>query len=273
MLIKIAEKPLEGGTGTASTALPSSRSPDASTSPSLTPSASFTPSAGPPVLIDLVRLEPPGVDGDGSWVASDAIHFSDSELAALRALPDRSRKQADWLRAHGAVDAWDVVTKIVVRGNSDSSVAIVGMEAEKSCSAPLLGTAFHDPPAGGPEVNVYIGFNLDDPSSRAQEQGKDGHEGDYFSGKTVRLAKGESITFQIEAFTAKSYCEFSLSMETVSDGKPATQVIDNHGSPFRVSAMNGDGKFSSYKALYLGGVALPNGTWPIEWTEGDPKIY
>ncbi|MFI6395451.1 hypothetical protein [Nonomuraea sp. NPDC050540] len=265
VLIKIAEKPLEGGTGTASP-----RSPDASPSPS---SASFTPSAGPPVLIDLVRLEPPGADGDGSWVASDAIHFGDSELAELHALPDRSRKQADWLRAHGAVDAWDVVMKVVVRGNSDSSVAIVGMEAEKSCSAPLRGTAFYDPSAGAPEENVYIGFNLDDPSSRAQEQGEDGYEGDYFSGKTVRLAKGEIITFQIEAFTSKSYCEFSLSMETVSDGKPATQVIDNHGSPFRVSTMRGDGNFSSYQALYLGGVAIPDDVWPKEWTEGNPKIY
>lgn len=255
VLIKIAEKPLEGEKSALSTLPPGSRPPHVSISPSPAPSVSLTPSAGPPVLIDLARVEPPGPDDGGSMVAADAIDFSHSELAELHSLPDRSRKQADWLRQHGAVDGGSVKIKIVVRGNADRGVDIVGMEAEKSCSAPLRGTMFYDPSAGEVE-NVPIGFDLDAPTSRAEGEVEGEWRGDYFSEKTVKLAKGESITFQVAASTRRSYCEFSLSMETLSEGKLATHMIDDHGSPFRVSAMT-DENFSSYKALYLGGCSHP----------------
>jgi Microbial-type PARG, catalytic domain len=94
-----------------------------------------------------------------------------------------------------------------------------------------------------------------------------GLTGDYFAEKTVSLKRGEQQTFQITAATIRSYCEFTLELTILDNGKTLTQEIKNGSEPFRVSAVKTSGEwgspgiYRSYQALYVGGVATRDGAF------------
>ncbi|MEO3810085.1 hypothetical protein ABGB17_13885 [Sphaerisporangium sp. B11E5] len=239
-------------------------------------SRASTAGPGPPLTVDLVREERFG-DGN-SWVFPKAMTFTDQELAELNALPQYSEKQHEWLRRHGAVPPSLLHAKVVIRGNADRPVRVVGMRAEADCGPPLTGTYFESP-GGGDDDSVVIGFDLDSPDPRGQEI-VDSIEwrGDYFQKKTISLERDEEITVQIVGVTEKHYCEFVVVMEVLSDAALVRQRVDNHGRPFKVSAVVAHDDsgiprvdYPAYGALYVGGLASP-GT-KGKWTRRDPRAY
>lgn len=145
---------------------------------------------------------------------------------------------------------------------------IVGMKAVPRCGPPLTGTLFESPSAGN-EESVKIGLDLDKPDPRGKTLINDLEwGGDYFQQKTISLKRDEEITFQVIAKTQKHYCEFSIALDVLSNGKLIGQSIDDHGKPFKVSARNSD--YSSYQKMYIGGVANPDDG---KWRSVDPQTY
>ncbi|HUR03767.1 MAG TPA: hypothetical protein VM347_14580, partial [Nonomuraea sp.] len=67
----------------------------------------------------------------------------------------------------------------------------------------------------------------------------------------------------------KHYCEFSIALDVLSNGKLISQSIDDHGKPFKVSAMNIN--HASYQKMYIGGVANPDPDH--KWRSVDPQTY
>lgn len=100
--------------------------------------------SGPPVSVDLVRVERHEVQGD-TFVAREAIQLSKKQLADLNSLPTSSTARAEWLWAHGAVDPVDSYIKLVLRGNRKHKVRIIAMRANTACEPPLKGTIFFSP--------------------------------------------------------------------------------------------------------------------------------
>lgn len=254
-----------------SPAVAPSASPAVSASVSPAPSVSGAPTStrsGLAVRVAATQVE--HTEDHEGWVFREKLDLTNADLKSLR---DRSTDE--WFTERGAVDPDFSAIKLVLEGNRNKPVRIVGMRAITRCTAPLAGTLFVYP-NGGVDESVKIGFDLDRPRPIAQtlEGYKLGGD-DYFANKTVSLKSGEQQTFQIAAKTSEHYCQYRLELSIVDDGKTVTQLVDNNGEPFQVTARvtkgywTTPGAFSSYRALYVGGLALPGG----RTTRKDPATY
>jgi hypothetical protein len=180
-----------------------------------------------------------------------------------------------WFRIRGGVDPSLSIVKIVVEGNRDNAVRILGMRALKHCQAPLTGTLFLDPTAGADD-SVMIGFDLDsdDTNARVATQVSIGLR-PYFGSKTISLKGGEQQVLQIFAATSRYYCEYRLQMTVLDEGRTVTEVIGNGNAPFRVTSFattaSGDIAYSRYQVLYAGGVVSPKGD--ASYVRVDPATF
>jgi hypothetical protein len=254
-----------------------SASPTTTASPRVSASASKQPE-GPSVVVDLVLLERPS--SAPTWIFPNAIRLSDGELGRLNSMSHYSDEQDPWFRRKGAVDPIDTNIKIVAHGNRDRPVRIVDMKVVPRCSAPLMGTLFESPTAGS-EESVRLGFDLDEEDPRARTiVNKSQWEGDYFQRKTISLKRDEEITFQVLARTLKHYCEFSLVLEILDRGTLVRQAIDDHGKPFKVSALRTSSDkygspvtdYAAYQEVYVGGLmnVENDGKWRREAFKARP---
>ncbi len=254
-----------------------SASPAPTAGPRVSASASKQPD-GPSVGVDLVRLER-STDAP-TWIFPQAIRLAEGELGRLNGMSHYSEEQDHWFRRKGAVDPIDANIKIVVHGNRDRPVRIVDMKVAPRCSAPLLGTLFESPTAGS-EESVRLGFDLDDENPRARTiVNKSQWGGGYFQRKTISLKRDEEVTFQVLARTLKHYCEFSLTLEILDSGTLIRQTIDDHGKPFKVSALRTRSDaygfpvtdHAAYREVYVGGLmnVQDGGKWRRETPKARP---
>jgi hypothetical protein len=213
--------------------------------------ASGTSSSGSPVKIDATILGRDGSQG-GTYVFPHKRIYSAVQLGKLNQLGPSQPEYGTWFRSQGAVDPdWSSI-KLVIQGNRNHPVELVGMQAVKRCQAPLNGTLFYSPPAGA-SFNIGIGFNLDAVDSIAQNYQAYQISGDYFAAHTISLAPDEVQTLQVMAHTTRQYCQFTLELTVVDGSKQTTEFITGNGKPFNVTSTRVP--FSYYKALYVGGVA------------------
>lgn len=225
-------------------------------------------SSGPPVKVASVSVERSDEQGD-TYVLPNKVELSIEELRSLnqaRTASDPVRYD-NWFRSRGGADPGLSIVKAVLEGNRTHPVRITGMRPIKRCQAPLLGTIFDSPPAGA-DASIAIGFDLDSTRPIAQVITDSGEwQGDYFAKYTVSLKPGEQQTFQIKSKTVRQYCEYTLELTVIDEGKTVTQVLDNNREPFRVTALSpevdsGSGiPYRRYQAAYIGGVISPNGEW------------
>lgn len=248
------------------------------------PDVSATPSvrgtqSGPPAKVAAVQREPSMGNGF-TYVFADSREFAPEEIPNSYTSTQAVAEYEAWAKQQGAVDPETVSIKLVLEGNRDRPIRIIDLRPVKRCQPPLSGTLLFSPPQGSDD-SVGILFDLDQarPDPVAADRVEEGEN--YFSTHTVSLKRGEQQTFQIYAGTARQYCEFSLQLTIVADGKTLTQTVDNHGQPFRVTALASctgeptcdpmDIRFASYKTLYTGGAQTycVNGAW----TREEPTTY
>jgi hypothetical protein len=157
--------------------------------------------------------------------------------------------------------------KVVLQGNRDHTVRIIGMRAVKYCQPPLAGTIFDSPPAGA-EESEWIGFDLDSSDTSARPRDRQSRAGistrHYFEAKTISLKPGEQEVLQVLAKTWKYYCQYRIEMTVLDGSKTTTQMISNGDQPFQVTGVmvtddHGINRiaYSRYRAVYLGGVNSP----------------
>jgi hypothetical protein len=216
---------------------------------------------GPPVKVALVSLERSDY---GSYVFPNRLELRTEELRSLNEAghdySDPARYDT-WFRSRGGVEAGLSNVKVVLEGNRDHPVRIIGMRPIKHCQAPLLGSIFYSPPAGA-EPSITIGFDLDSTRSIARTVTDDGQwRGDYFANYTVGLKPGEQQTLQIAFKAHRHYCEYTLALTIVDEDRTVTQVVDNNRKPFRITGWpldrRSDVEFRRYQAMYIGGAASP----------------
>jgi hypothetical protein len=224
---------------------------------------------GPPIKIDRVIDERDSM-GD-TWVFADALHLSSPVLASINAPLKIERERGFlgnlnpydyWAIDNGGVDPAPAMTRIVLEGNRSDTVEILGIQANARCERPLNGTIFYSPPAGVNPV-ASMGFNLDVPDPIARKV-TSGYvlSGPYFATTTISLAPGEHQVIDMVAVTRNHFCHYTLTLKILDGGKISTEMLDDGGKQFEVSALYKGGSssiFSHYRSVYIGGVVTPNG--------------
>lgn len=243
--------------------------PPSPPSPSQSPSPTQT---GLPAAVDLVRVVPYAGEDD-SHVTAQPLSLTADQLGRLNAAKAGDPAHQAWFTAQGAVDVDATVVQIIVEGNRGHLVRIVDIQPVVTCAAPLTGTLFLSPSQGG-DRTTQLFVDLDSPR-RTLAYSILGGNGlvttgeDYFGNYTVSLAQGEQQTFELKATSEKHYCTFTLNMTVVDGAQTVVEHISDDGRPFAVSALVlTAGHYSSYRALYVGGVFAPDG-----WVREDPATF
>lgn len=230
-------------------------------SPAPPPTPTLTSSAparhGPPVQIESVAVLRDSVQA-GIYAFQRPLVLSPSDLNTIRQLTLGTPSYDDWFRSRGGVDPGWLNVQLVVEGNASQPSRITNITMIKSCTAPLSGMLFNNPPAGN-AGDILINFNLDSPLSVAQTP--DGE--DYFSHYTIDLQPGEVQVLQIKASTVRHYCQFSLQLTVLVGAHQTIETVTDNGKPFQVTSIQ---NYSSYSVMYIDGVQGPLG-------RVNPKTY
>jgi hypothetical protein len=190
-----------------------------------------------------------------------------------------------WFSAHDYSYVGQVDIQLVVQGNRHHLVRIINISPVEKCSAPLGGTMFFGPNQGS-DASARLDLDLDDPQRPAAYVHPDSQTKypDYFGQYSVSLRFGDQFTFQVDAATLHRYCAFTLDLTIIDNGKTVTETANNHGEPFRLTALPPETRerrqgFSIYQVLYLSG-EIANNYYPQPntygedlWVRADPKKF
>lgn len=241
--------------------------------------------SGPPVKIDEVIDERDGELQGETWLFADALHLSAATLAQINGPLAYERRHGvlnpnpfdRWAIANGGVDPTDSVTRVVLEGNRDRTVQLLGMRADAQCQQPLAGTIFYSPTAGANPV-ARMGFDLDSDNPVAMKAtGGYVSSKPYFESTTISLAPGEQQVIDIITETEHHFCRYTFTLDVLEGSSSRTETLDDHGRPFAVSAVQrseaSEPPFARHRSVYVGGVATPNGLFkpvPNDYTSGPP---
>lgn len=222
---------------------------------------------GPPVVVAAVKVLRNAAYQGYSFVFPKPLDLTRPQLQSINRLTSGLQigglnHYYAWAREHHGVDPNVVIIQLVLAGNRNQPVRILGMQPVGECRAPLAGTLFDSPPAAE-DNSVSIGFNLDKPDPAAQVYSETtGFGADYFSSKTVSLRYQKQQVFQIVARTAKHYCKFRLQLSVLAGGKTSTETIGDGPHPFQVTGLlpASSNSVDGYKRAYVGGVLSPCGS-------------
>ncbi|NUP51000.1 MAG: hypothetical protein HOW97_27360 [Catenulispora sp.] len=217
--------------------------------------------AGMPARVDSVVM--PRSD-TFSYVFGDTLNLTDAELGQLNSLNQTDGDYQTWFTSRHAVSGQSIEIQLVVEGNRDHAVRILNIQPVSSCTAPLSGTLFINPSAGG-DRSTHLLLDLDSSSVlTAYTGGKD-----FFNDYTISLNRGEQYTFGIYASTSKSYCHFTLDMTVLDGDKTIHEQVDDKGTPFQVTSTG-----VTFHAAYVTGVLNHSGARNAfgnsTWIRGDP---
>lgn len=178
--------------------------------------------------------------------------FSEAEIAQLNNASD----PVAWLEGRGGVTPDPLIIRLVLVGKRTEPVRILDMKTISTCSDPLDGTLFENPPAGSDE-SVAINFDLDRTDPEATYTDDKGRERSYFPSRTISLAQNEQQVLQIVVSTSKHFCKFRLRLSFLEGSDTNTMEIPRHANKaFKVTAYVPKSKFET---IYLGGVLCPSG--------------
>jgi hypothetical protein len=174
----------------------------------------------------------------------------------------------------GGTGSDDAEVQIALRGNSQQTAVITGMQVIKKCGAPLSGTLLYSP-AAAEDTDIEIGFNLDGQFSTPQDYKAGQLYGNFFAEHTISLRDGETQTLLVHAVTRRQYCQFSFRLIIDTANRRYVEPVSNSGRPFSVTGTSqpltpGSIPFSTYGAIYLGGVASPE---PGKLVQVNPATY
>ncbi len=237
------------------------------------------PAASPPVLVESVT-EIQSESGDGSLALPDPLVMGAPALANFNSrVVANSTAYSTWFMQHQGAAVDFGITTITLRGNTNETVRIADLRAEKSCRRPLAGTFFVGYTQGSGDT-VRMGLNLDIANPRAQTMALTSARGlfplgeDFFAGKTVQLAPGETETLSIGAFTKLYDCRFNFRLYVATSHGEMYETINDNGRPFQVTAMTPPSSVARPLSGYATAYALtPHTGDPPSWERVDPATY
>jgi hypothetical protein len=162
-----------------------------------------------------------------------------------------SRKVSDFddlhrqLYASGAIDVNITHAKLVVEGQRNTGVRIIGMQAMiKNRINPTPGFTLITPGPQGEGLNARVGFDLDNRQNTVarETRGPNAYADDYFgtpvfSNSTFFLSKGEQQIFQVTARTVKYDVQWTIDLTALVDGVTKHYEATVAGRPIRTSTL------------------------------------
>ena len=232
---------------------------------SATASPSLSATKGRPLRVTQIHYVPR--QGDHSWVMATAL--DPASVGSLNRGVERAggvlSDAADpVMRAAGGIDPDVSTAEVELEGNRPGPVRITNIRVIAQCRKALDGTLFYNPPQGASDT-VKLGFDLDSPSPIAQYAKRDPNDGppifygDYFADHKYTLNQGDQATFRLAARSVKNYCEYRYRFDLIVAGRPESQIIDDNGRPFKVTAETSysHDRCHDFKRVYIGQGLMP----------------
>ncbi|KUO12692.1 hypothetical protein [Streptomyces sp. DSM 15324] len=154
--------------------------------------------------------------------------------------PPSEQDAGTWASAQGAVHGGETDAEIAVQGNSSTAVALTALRVRVVArAAPLPGTAYtRDRGCGGALSKRYFAVDLD--RDRTLARSVAGNDAGIPAVRLpYRVSAEEPEVLLVTARTAACGCDGYLELDWSSDGRTGTVRIDDHGRPFRTSALDG----------------------------------
>jgi hypothetical protein len=238
------------------------------------PIAASAPNA--PVSIENVSHIHSNTGGTPSFALRDPLKMNTDALSEFnQTIYPNSAPFASWYVSHAGAAVDFGIFDITLRGRQAGEVGISDIQITKQCRQPLSGTFFQGQSAGSGDT-IKLGFDLDSPEGRAQEMSLSGDYGleadgyDYFDDQKIILAHNEAVVFTVGAYTHQHACTFTLQVIVATPRGSYSEMVDDHGKPFEVTAMaaprSKDLPLSGYASSYAIG---RDG----EWGYVDPSTY
>jgi hypothetical protein len=171
-----------------------------------------------------------------------------------------ARGEEDKVRALGGVDPLSSLVALIIEGRRAGGVTVTDIRVNATCGTPLTGALIHLPkPGGGPQTNVRLVFDLDQPGMKALAVNPDRSTGaEYFLDNSIALAEDEQTVVMASVRTRKQSCTFTFDVGA-SNGTATDWVkVDTGGRNLAVSGLAGGvadaeqlTEFTGYGALYL----------------------
>ncbi|MEU9124394.1 hypothetical protein AB0C96_31810 [Streptomyces sp. NPDC048506] len=210
---------------------------------------------------DVVRLD----DEGRSAVTQDEFRPSAAQ-ARLLTRPN-SAATAGFTRLLRSIDAvnLDAVTvRVTLTGHRNQQIDIEDIRPLiVTRTAPLSGSLLCVPPQGGaPTMNMVYDMDRLLPVAHDVKFGSDDAHGDgnheqglgppFFAQRTITLHDNEQQVLLIRATTRRHYVAFRLEVDYMLGSRRKKAVIDEHGKPFRTSALvpTSAGGRPAYRSVY-----------------------
>jgi hypothetical protein len=162
-----------------------------------------------------------------------------------------SRRVTDWEDLHrklyesGAIDVNLTHAKLIVEGQRNTGVRLIGMQAIiKKRTKPAPGFTLIAPGPQGAGSNARVAFDLDaiQDSVAREPHGVSAYGDDYFgspefSNHTFSLSKGEQQVFQITARTVKYDVQWTIDITALVDGVTQHHEVTVAGRPIHTSTL------------------------------------
>ena len=140
-----------------------------------------------------------------------------------------------WAKEMDGVDALATVLRLVIRGRSEAPVTLHGLEVEiVERRPPLGGTLLTYEGQGAGQAVRYFKIELDVEPPTVSWFGPRGVERVLFP---YRVSAGEQEVFDLYAFTLQHDVRWRLRLSYTDDEGAGAIVIDDHGQPFRTTAL------------------------------------
>ncbi len=186
------------------------------------PAAVPAPPSGDPVQVTVGNV----TGADLSTALPKPVILSAKQLAYLSAADGvPGSGYAAWFSAHDAAFVGQANIQLVVQGNRHNLARITKILPVERCSAPLGGTMFFAPGQGGQDLSAHLYLNLDNPRLPAGYTLPSSAKKypDYFGQYSISLGFDDQFTFQIAVSTRRQYCEFTLDLVVLDEGKTVVE--------------------------------------------------
>jgi hypothetical protein len=156
--------------------------------------------------------------------------------------PPAPQDAAPWARTQGAVHGGETLVEISVQGRTDTAVVLEGLRVRVvGRSTPLKGTVYAMDQGCGGEISprsFAVDLDMDRPIARSVP-GSGTEANTPAMRMPYRVSAKDPEVLLVDARTTGCDCRWKLELDWSSQGRTGTEIIDDHGLPFRTSGIKG----------------------------------
>lgn len=164
--------------------------------------------------------------GDG-WTMATPTAIAPASAPSRRST---HRDVGDWVMNAGGALVEEAWLRLLLEGRRSGGLVIKSMRARSLRSGEPYTGSLVTYPSAGESANVAVGFDLDSPSPVARSMDANGDLGrPYFSEKSITLAKGEKMSFNVVGKATRSSHRWVIDVDVELDGETKTYTVGGRG--------------------------------------------